>query len=167
VTLFVRPRREAAVRTPLDAASIREKVRALAAQGAPTGFFAGIFPESYFLGGWSSGDAFALDYFFGSRKHRQVYAVRGEIVEAAGEREVRLVCEARRPWIRAWLLALLAVAAVLLVGFVHPRIAVAAGAMIAVLFALHAYVSLVYTPAVVRDRVARSVAAQIGGRAVS
>jgi hypothetical protein len=164
VTLFVRPRRTAAVRTLLDAASIREKVLALAAQGASTGFFAGVFPESYFLGGWTSGDAFALDYFFGSPKHRQVYAVRGEIVEAGGQREVRLVCEARRPWIRAWLLVLLAVAAVLLVAFVHPRIAVAAGALIAVLFALHAYASLVHTPAFVRDCVARVVAARLEGR---
>jgi hypothetical protein len=166
VSLLARPRRSAVIRTELDPEGIRERLLALATQGAPQGFFAGHLPFAYFLGGHVTGAQFALDYYFGSRRlHIQKYTIRGEMRESPEGRYLHLVCQAGAPWIKPWMLVLLAAFTALAIGSGRFRatLAAAAIALVGLGVAGLALVNLVYTPTAVRNRVAHRIALAVRG----
>jgi hypothetical protein len=159
---FVRPRRQVTIRTRLDLETMRERLAALAAAGAPDGrerFTA----RGYFLDGGTVGPSdFALDYRFNNPKNAQVYAVWGRFEETEDWRYVHLDFEAHEPWMGGWELCG-TVAFTILHCFLRDLPLVAGVAMLVLGVSIWAWANLIYVPTVCCDRAASWIATELSG----
>ena len=160
--LFVRPRRQVTIRTRLDLATMRERLAALAAAGAPDGWER-FNAHGYFLDGGTVGPSdFALDYRFNNPKNAQVYAVWGRFEETGDWRYVHLDFEAHEPWMGGW--ELRGMAAFLAWTTWSRDLPWGAGvAVFAFTTAVWAGANLVYVPNVCCDRAASWIASELSG----
>lgn len=159
---FVRPRRQVTIRTRLDLETMRERLGALAAAGAPEGWER-FTSHGYFLDGGTIGPSdFLLDYRFNNPKNAQVYAVRGVFEETDDWRFVHLDFEAHEPWMGAWELA-----ATVAFTFLHVWLrALPAWAGVGALafgLGVWAWANLLYVPDQCCDRAASWIATELQG----
>jgi len=160
---FVRPRRQATIRTRLDLETMRERLAELAEAGAPDGWKERFTAHGYFLDGGTVGPSdFTLDYRFNNPKNAQVYAVWGRFEETEDWRYVHLDFEAHEPWMGGWeFLATIAFMA----AHAWWRDLPLVGAVAVTLFvlAIWAWANLIYVPAVCCDRAASWIATELSG----
>lgn len=160
--LFVRPRRQATIRTRLDLEEMRERLAALAAAGEPDGWER-FNAHGYFLDGGTVGPSdFVLDYRFNNPKNAQVYSVHGRFEETPDWRYVHIEFEAHEPWMGGW--ELLGSAAVMAVTVYVRSLPWGAGVgAFAFGTAVWAWANLVYVPHKCCDRAASWIATELSG----
>lgn len=158
---FGHARREATIRTRLDPEAIRERLSALAGEGAPRGWALFRTP-GYFVGGTVGERDFTIDYRFMNRKNPQVYAVRGQVHDSGDWRVLHMTLTADRPWLH-WLEIVGIVAVGCFYVFAGGASLLTAIGVTLVLIAFMAIANLLIVPGSVSRRVSSMVAASVDG----
>jgi hypothetical protein len=159
--MWIRARREAVIRTRLDAATVRERIEEIVAMEEPEGMKR-LMADGYFCGGYAGPREFAVSYRFNSHKNPQVYEVRGVIEETPDWRVVRLALQAEEPWMDKWQLGF-ATLLLAVMAYGQGRGAGFVVAGLAFLALLYGFANLLYIPDKVTGRVAALLAARLRG----